>query len=88
VAGAAQGSELRRGAGPVPIEARVRGTAPGLELTIVRNGEEVERRSFPGAQARWSWSDPDPSPEPRYYYLRARQSDGHLGWTSPVWLDP
>jgi Protein of unknown function (DUF3604) len=88
VAGAPQGSELRRSAGSVPIEATVRGTAPGLELTIVRDGVEVKRRSFPGAQARWSWLDDDPSPGARYYYLRARQSDGQLGWTSPVWLDP
>ena len=53
-----------------------------------RTGVEVKRRSLPGVQARWSWIDDDRRPGPRYYYLRARQSDGHLGWTSPVWLDP
>jgi hypothetical protein len=88
VAGAPQGSELERGAGPIAIEASVRGTAPGLELTIVRDGREVQSRSFTESEARWSWSDEDSSPGARYYYLRARQSDGHLGWTSPVWLDP
>jgi hypothetical protein len=88
VGGAAQGSEAPRGAGPIPIEARVRGTVPGLELTIVRDGREVLRRTFTEAQAHWTWIDEDRTPGPRYYYLRARQSDGHLGWTSPVWLDP
>ena len=88
VAGGAQGSELRRGPGPVPIAAWVRGTAPGLELTIVRDGVEVKSRRFPGTEARWSWNDEERSPGARYYYLRARQSDGHLGWTSPVWLEP
>jgi hypothetical protein len=88
VAGAPQGSEIRRSEGGVPIEATVRGTASGLELTIVRDGVEVERRAFEGSHARLSWTDEDRRPGPRYYYLRARQSDGHMGWTSPVWLDP
>lgn len=88
VAGAPQGSEIPRSEAGVRIEATVRGTAPGLELTIVRDGVEVKQRAFKGAQARWSWTDEDRRPGPRYYYLRARQSDGHMGWTSPVWLDP
>jgi len=88
VAGAPQGSEIRRSEAGVRIEATVRGTAPGLELTIVRDGAEVKQRGFEGSQARWSWTDDDRRPGPRYYYLRARQSDGHMGWTSPVWLDP
>jgi hypothetical protein len=87
VAGAPQGSEIARIAGDVAIEANVRGTAPGLELTIVRDGEDVRQVHFAGSQARLSWTDGDPRPGPRYYYLRARQSDGHMGWTSPVWLD-
>jgi hypothetical protein len=87
VAGAPQGSEIARIAGEVAIEANVRGTVPGLELTIVRDGEDVRQVHFEGSQARLSWTDGDPRPGPRYYYLRARQSDGHMGWTSPVWLD-
>ena len=23
----------------------------------------------------------------RFWYLRAEQGDGHIGWTSPVWLE-
>jgi hypothetical protein len=88
VAGAPQGSEIPRAQGGVRIEATVRGTAPGLELTIVRDGVEVKQLAFEASQARWSWTDEDRRPGPRYYYLRARQSDGHMGWTSPVWLDP
>jgi hypothetical protein len=87
VAGAPQGSEIARIAGEVAIEANVRGTVPGLELTIVRDGEDVRQVHFEGSQARLSWTDGDPRPGSRYYYLRARQSDGHMGWTSPVWLD-
>ncbi len=25
--------------------------------------------------------------EPTIYYLRVRQSDGEMAWTSPVWVD-
>jgi hypothetical protein len=87
VEGAPQGSEIPHRQAGVRIEATVRGTASGLELTIVRDGVELTQRAFEGSQARWSWTDEDRRPGPRYYYLRARQSDGHMGWTSPVWLD-
>lgn len=85
---APQGSEILRSAGPVRIRATVEGTAPGLVLTLVRDGVELAPFSFDGYLAELDWADEEPGAGPRYYYLRARQSDGHIGWTSPVWLDP
>lgn len=86
--GAPQGSELTGGDGPVTLRAHVHGTAPGLTLTIVRDGEEVHRTHTDAAEAVLEWTDPAPVVRTRYYYLRAEQPDSHIGWTSPVWITP
>jgi hypothetical protein len=88
VAGAPLGSEVEVAPGALPVEASVHGTADGLELTLVCDGEELWTRSFSGREARAAWTDERPLEAVRYYYLRARQGDGHLGWTSPVWVAP
>ena len=89
VAGAPMGSEVAWSGGPVELRATVHGTAPGLELVLVTDGEEVRTWREEGATAEIAWTAPAPSAdESHYYYLRAQQGDGHLGWTSPVWLDP
>ncbi len=85
VNGAPQGSEIAAREA-VRVEATVHGTAAGLELTLVANGEEVAQQHFAGRAARFEWTDPDPPVGTRYYYLRAGQADGHLGWSSPVWV--
>ena len=85
VNGAPQGSEITVG-GAVHVEATVRGTVPGLKLTLVSNGEELARQDFKGTAAHFEWTDTRPPVSTRYYYLRARQADGHLGWSSPVWV--
>jgi hypothetical protein len=85
VNGAPQGSEITNG-GAVRVAAMVHGTVPGLELTLVSNGEEIARQRFEGTTARFEWTDPRPPDGTRYYYLRAQQTDGHLGWSSPVWV--
>jgi hypothetical protein len=85
VNGAPQGSEITA-AGAVHVEATVHGSVPGLELTLVSNGEEFAQQRFEGSAARFEWTDPRPLDGTRYYYLRARQADGHLGWSSPVWV--
>jgi len=85
VNGAPQGSEIMA-TGAVHVEATVHGSVPGLELTLVSNGEEFAQQRFEGTTARFKWTDPRPLEGTRYYYLRARQADGHLGWSSPVWV--
>jgi len=85
VNGAPQGSEITAG-GAVHVEATVHGSVPGLELTLVSNGEEFAQQRFEGSAAHFEWTDPRPLEGTRYYYLRAHQADGHLGWSSPVWV--
>lgn len=88
VAGEPQGSEVTAPAGGVRLTAEVHGTTRGLELTLVADGEEREHWHFDGDEATIAWREDDPPQRERYYYLRARQADGHIGWTSPVWVSP
>ncbi len=85
VNGAPQGSEITA-AGTVHVEATVHGTVSGLELALISNGEELVTQHFEGTTARFEWTDPRPAGETSYYYLRVRQADGHIGWSSPVWV--
>jgi hypothetical protein len=85
VNGAPQGSEITA-RGAVHVEATVHGSVPGLELTLISNGEEFAQQRFEGSAAHFEWTDPRPPDGTRYYYLRVRQADGHLGWSSPVWV--
>jgi hypothetical protein len=71
----------------VTFDARLYGTSSIERVEVVSNGDTV-----------WG-ADPDVrdfeiSDEPietggrsGYYYLRLRQADEHMAWTSPVWLD-
>jgi hypothetical protein len=88
VAGQPQGVELHGARAPVDVKASVRGTASGLDLVLVVDGVDEKSWHFDGDRASIEWSDPRPLGATRYYYLRAEQADGHVGWTSPVWVSP
>jgi hypothetical protein len=74
--------------GPVHLRARIHGTTPGLKITVVSDGTDVHSVSTADAVALLEWSDPRPLTATRYYYIRAEQTDSHIGWTSPVWVSP
>lgn len=77
------------------------GTTPLKEVLLIRNGEPLH--SFPlvkQEKLEFTFDDPEslydialtPSPDEErvpfiYYYLRIEQSDGHVAWTSPIWID-
>jgi hypothetical protein len=64
----------------------VKGTAPLVRVTIVRN--ETDYKIFdPAGKSEWqsSFTDPDPIEGENRYYLRIEQNDGNMAWASPVW---
>jgi hypothetical protein len=69
------------------FDAALHGTAPIERVEVVADGETVwlgdpnERDVRIDGEAL-----PDPG-APGYYYLRLRQSDAHMAWASPVWVD-
>ena len=65
----------------------VEGTAPLEAVTIVRNEMDV-RRMTPekGTNFSATFTDEDPVVGEYRYYVRVEQTDGNMGWTSPVWV--
>ncbi len=74
------------------------GTAPFQEIVIIRNGSVFRKLDVQGDQIDFTIDDTDllgsialqPSPDKppfAYYYLRALQTDGHIAWSSPIWID-
>lgn len=103
IAGASMGSELNTKAKPGLAFNRhltgfVAGTSSVKEITFIRNGkpfhtihpkqphydfavddtEQLSKIALPGGDSKPSFA---------YYYIRVLQEDGHLAWSSPIWID-
>ncbi len=86
---------------PLEIGIAVQGTAPVEKVEIVENGVTIHAKTKPRAAAdmfayRWfRQSGPTDGATlihssnnfSRFIYVRVTQVDGHMAWSSPVWLD-
>ncbi|MBI5273925.1 MAG: DUF3604 domain-containing protein [Chlamydiales bacterium] len=103
LAGQLMGSELNTTAKPGlaynrHINLFIAGTAPLKEIAIIRNGETIKTYSTNETSFQGEYDDTDPfdkmglkDPETGklfvYYYIRVIQNDGHMAWSSPIWVD-
>jgi hypothetical protein len=103
IAGAQIGSELSAKVKPGLVFNRhitgfVAGTAPLKEAVLIRNGTVFKSFAVKDPYLDFTFDDtenlaevvlasPDERPAFAYYYLRVVQQDGHIGWTSPIWID-
>lgn len=103
IAGAHMGKELNTKAKPGLVFNRhitgyVAGTSNIKEITIIRNGVAIHTIHPKDYYLDFTFDDTEPlakilldSPDDRppfvYYYLRVLQADGHIGWSSPIWID-
>lgn len=74
--------------GPLPIQVRARGTAPIAKVHILRGGR-ILYTGEPGQQhVGFSYTDSDLEEHPgtQDYYVRIEQADGHVAWSSPIWV--
>lgn len=103
IAGQGMGSELETKTKPGlefnrHITGYAIGTSPIEEAVLIRNGKVL--RSFPIKEGKCEieFDDMDPlsqiaiEPKPDrppfvYYYLKIKQEDGHIAWSSPIWVD-
>lgn len=70
------------------LQFAVEATAPLKRITIVRNEQDwkvIEPKSGE-LKHEASITDDAPKDEENRYYLRVEQTDGSMGWSSPVWL--
>ncbi len=75
------------------IQTEVHGESPISEVAIIREDPRypVETWNFNPPlldTGLLEWTDPDLLEDSTWYYLRVKQEDGHLAWSSPVWVDP
>ncbi len=70
---------------PPVLRLSVAGTAPVARVTLVRNEKEFKTWEPDSANFATEFTDRNPLHGENRYYLRVEQSDGNMGWTSPVW---
>lgn len=103
IAGSGMGSELNTKAKPGlsfnrHIHGYIAGTTPIKEITFIRNGKPFHTIQPGLAHYEFAIDDtellskillPGQGEKPPfvYYYMRVLQEDGHIGWTSPIWID-
>jgi hypothetical protein len=74
------------------------GTKPILEAALIRNGKTLTTFAAKNEEVEFQFDDTDGlssiALEPKedrppfaYYYLRITQTDGHIAWSSPIWID-
>ena len=103
IAGAPMGSELSTKVKPGLVINRhitvyVAGVTTIKEIALVRNGVVLKTFTTKSYFTDFSYDDMDhlskvvlPGGEGKapfaFYYLRVTQSDGHMAWSSPIWVD-
>ncbi|NGX60341.1 MAG: hypothetical protein KR126chlam3_01514 [Chlamydiae bacterium] len=103
IAGSQMGTELSTNNKPGlafnrHITGFICGTAPIKEIVIIRNGKEFHKITPNQNSVEFEYDDfqqlkeivlnsPDERPPFAYYYLRILQEDGHIAWSSPIWID-
>lgn len=103
VAGASMGKEISTAEKPGLIVNRhlsgyVAGTAMLTKVEIIRNGKVLKTFTPKEYFLDFAYDDMSPlekvvlpaknqKPPFIYYYLRVTQADGHIAWSSPIWVD-
>jgi hypothetical protein len=71
---------------PRSIEIRVLGTAPLAAVHLIKNKQEIQTFVCEGQLETFQFVDNSRGKRGDYYYARVVQTDGHMAWSSPVWL--
>jgi len=76
----------------------VAGTAAVSKVEIIRNGKVIKTFESEKYWLDFTYDDMTPlekividakdkKPPFVYYYIRVTQADGHMAWSSPIWVD-
>jgi hypothetical protein len=85
--GRLMGEEFKHEGGDRVIRLRVVGTAPLVQVDLIRNGRVIQRWNPGARELEKMLKDQEPLfRRENYYYLRALQKDGGQAWTSPIWV--
>ena len=76
----------------------VAGHAPIYQIEIIRNGKVIKTFEPDASSFDFTYDDMDPlnkiaivpkdkKPPFVYYYIRVTEENGHMAWSSPIWID-
>jgi len=68
------------------LKVKAVGTDVVEKAEIVRNGRFLYTLAPNARQVEFEFQDTEPLAGEVYYYVRLRQSNGHLAWSSPIWV--
>ncbi len=78
------GSEITAG-GPLSVHVELAGNLLVQRIDLLREGNVV-RSSEPNApSANWDFQE-EPVTSPTWYYIRVSMAEGHIAWSSPIWI--
>ncbi len=86
VNGHLMGEEIKVDKGPVSIRAKVSAREKLDYITVVKNNEDWYHFGGEGWESRFSITDDELPEKESFYYLRVLFKDGHMAWSSPVWV--
>ena len=71
--------------GDLSIQIEAASESPIARLDVVCNGQDAQ--TFTPRQRATTWRVQVKAPaKPSWYYVRVTRQDGHLAWSSPVWV--
>ena len=71
---------------PIVVTASVIGANDVESVDLCRSNKFIYMKPGEGRKAEFEYRDMEPPPGPSYYYVRVKQKDGELAWSSPVWV--
>jgi len=69
------------------LRIRARGTSAISKVSIIRNSRYIAQQAPNSPEVSFSYRDAEPTPGLNYYYVRVEQANGHLAWSSPIWIN-
>ena len=86
VDGHGMGAEFAASEPAVSVTARVLGTAPLKRVEVIGNNNVVFTQPGDGRVCELAETLSLAEGQTTYFYLRVTQSDGHVAWSSPIWV--
>jgi hypothetical protein len=72
---------------PFPhLSFEIKGTSQIAKIEVIKNSQVIHTVNPKSKSCQASLSDQQPLKYHNYYYLRIHQQDGHMAWSSPVWI--
>lgn len=68
------------------LRVHAEGTGPVADMVLIRDNRVVYTRKPGGSRVDFSFLETDPAPGTHFYYVRLQQADGHVAWSSPIWV--